>query len=45
MPFKSKAQMKKCFATHGFGGRVDCKEFAHKTRNIKALPNRVKKKK
>jgi hypothetical protein len=42
MPFKSKAQSKACFATKGFGGKVDCKEFADKT-NYKSLPSKVKK--
>lgn len=43
MPFKSKAASKACFATKGFGGKVNCKEFASKT-NYKALPNKVAKK-
>ena len=40
MPFLSKRQSKKCFATNGFGGKVDCLEWAKKT-NYKKLPNRV----
>ncbi len=44
MPFKSKAQMKACFATKGFGGKVDCKKFAHETKNVKSLPNKKSKK-
>lgn len=40
-PFKSSAQSKACFATNGFGNKVDCKEFAKKT-NYKNLPNKVK---
>jgi len=44
MPFKSKAQSKACFATKGFGGKVDCKEFADAT-NYKSLPKKVGKKK
>lgn len=40
MPFKSKAQMKKCFATKGFGGKVDCEEWAKKT-DYSKLPEKV----
>lgn len=36
MPFKSRKQSKACFATHGFGNKVDCKEWAHAT-NYKNL--------
>lgn len=43
MPFSSKAQSRKCFVTDGFGGKVNCKEWAHKT-NYKSLPNKVGKK-
>lgn len=39
MPFKSRQQSKACFATGGFGGKVDCEEWAHKT-NYKKLPKR-----
>jgi len=42
MPFKSKQQSKACFATQGFGGKVDCKEYAKKT-NYKKLPKKKKK--
>lgn len=28
MPFKSQKQMKACFATSGFGGKVDCDKWA-----------------
>lgn len=31
MPFKSLKQSMACFATKGFGGKVDCKEFSKKT--------------
>lgn len=31
MPFKSQKQMKACFATKGFSGKVDCEEWAKKT--------------
>lgn len=41
MPFKSKAQQKACYASGGFGGKVNCKEYSAKT-NQKSLPNRVK---
>lgn len=44
MPFASKAQMKKCFATKGFGGKVDCEEWARKTK-FSNLPEKVSKKK
>jgi hypothetical protein len=36
MPFKSKKQSKACFATHGFGNKVNCKEWANAT-NYKNL--------
>jgi hypothetical protein len=42
MPFKSKAQMKKAFATGGFGGKIDPQEWAGATPNAKKLPERVK---
>jgi len=32
MPFKSDKQRKACFATGGFGGHVDCEEWARKTK-------------
>lgn len=40
MPFKSKAQQRMMFATHP---RI-AREMAHKTKNIKSLPARAKKK-
>jgi hypothetical protein len=39
MPFKSKAQMKACFATNGFNGKIDCDEWAKDT-NTKSLPDK-----
>ncbi len=42
MPFKSKQQQKACYASNGFGGKVDCKEWSSVT-NQKALPKKVKK--
>lgn len=42
MPFSSKRQQKACYASKGFGGKVDCKEWSDKT-NQKSLPNKVKK--
>ncbi len=42
MPFLSKAQMKKCFVTGGFGGKVDCEEWARQT-DFSSLPERVTK--
>lgn len=43
MPFESEKQSKACFATGGFGGDVDCEEWAHKT-DYKHLPKKKKKK-
>jgi len=43
MPFKSKKQSAACFATKGFGGKVDCKEFAAHT-DYKSLPKKAAKK-
>jgi len=40
MPFKSKAQSDKCFATGGFNGAVDCEEWASKT-DYGSLPERL----
>ena len=42
MKFVSKNQEKKCFATDGFGNKVDCKKVAKAT-NQKTLPNKVSK--
>jgi len=39
MPFKSKAQMRKCFASHD--PKWNCKEWAHATPSIKKLPERI----
>lgn len=44
MPFKSKQQQKACYASGGFGGKVNCKEWSDKTKQ-KGLPKKVKKKK
>ena len=42
MPFVSKKQWKKCFVTKGFGGKVDCEEWAKKTKkNFRKLPEKV----
>jgi hypothetical protein len=41
MPFKSKAQMKACFATNGFNGKIDCDEWAKDT-DTKSLPDKKK---
>jgi hypothetical protein len=41
MPFKSDQQRKACFATDGFGGKVDCKAWAEKSKG-KKLPHKVK---
>lgn len=45
MPFKSRNQMKACFATKGFGGKVDCKKWAKETPSKKSLPNKKSKRK
>lgn len=42
MPFKSKAQQKACYATHGFHGKVDCAEWSSVT-DQKSLPKKKKK--
>jgi hypothetical protein len=44
MPFSSKKQQAKCYATKGFGGRVDCKKWSKET-NQKSLPKTSKQKK
>lgn len=44
MPFKSRAQERAAFATGGFGGAINPKEWARKT-NQKKLPERAGKKK
>lgn len=46
MPFKSKAQVKKCFAmkAKGKAKNWDCEEWAKETGNIKSLPKKVAKK-
>jgi hypothetical protein len=44
VPFKSKKQQSACYATKGFGGKVDCKEWSSKT-NQKSLPKKAAKKK
>lgn len=41
MPFPSKRSWRACFATKGFGGRVNCREWAHKTKSYKNLPEKV----
>lgn len=45
MPFKNKKQMRACFATKGFGGKVDCRKWANETGSKKSLPKKVKSKK
>ena len=41
MPFKSEAQRKACWASKGFGGKVDCAEWQRKTKGN--LPGKVSK--
>lgn len=43
-PFKSKSQQKGCYATGGFGGKVNCKKWSKETKSNN-LPAKVKKKK
>lgn len=43
-PFASKKQQAACYATNGFGGKVNCKKFSKET-NQKSLPKSVKQKK
>ena len=40
MPFTSQDQWKACFATKGFGGKVDCEEWANKSKSFKDLPKK-----
>lgn len=44
MPFTSQKQRAACYATKGFGGKVDCKKWEKETPKTK-LPVKVKKKK
>ena len=44
MPFVSKAQMKACYASKGFGGKVDCDKWLKKT-DAQDLPLRSSNKK
>lgn len=44
MPFKSKKQARKAFATGGFGGKIDPQEWAEKT-DFKHLPEAARKRK
>lgn len=44
MPFRSKKQQSACYATKGFHGKVNCKEWSKMT-NQKSLPKKVKSRK
>ena len=44
MPFKSKQMQKACYATKGFGGKVNCKQWSAIT-NQKSIPKKVSSKK
>lgn len=44
MPFVSKKQQAACYATNGFGKKVNCKEWSSKTIQ-KSLPKKAVKKK
>lgn len=35
MPFKSRKQEKACYASGGFGGKVDCKKWSKETKRSK----------
>lgn len=41
MAFKSKKQQSACYASKGFGGKVDCKKWSKLT-DQKTLPKKVK---
>ena len=41
MPFKSRAQLRACYKTRGFGHKVDCDEWLSKTESIECLPEKV----
>lgn len=43
MPFSSKKQQRACYATKGFGGKVNCDEFSKHT-DFKKLPEKAKSK-
>lgn len=43
MPFSSKKQQKMCYATNGFGGKVNCKKWS-KVTDQKSLTTKVKQK-
>lgn len=45
MPLKSQAQWKACFASNGFGGKVDCEKWVKTSKEYKRLPKKIKKKK
>lgn len=42
MPFKSKKQQAACYASNGFGGKVDCKKWSNIT-SQKSLPSKITK--
>lgn len=35
-PWKSDKQRKACYATHGWGGKVDCKKYGSDTKGNRA---------
>lgn len=47
MPFKSKSQLRKFFAMEKRGElpKGEAEKWAHETKNIKKLPNKVKRRK
>ena len=42
MPFSSKKQQSACYASKGFGGKVDCTKWSKET-NQKSLPKSASK--
>lgn len=45
MPFKNESQRKSCFATNGWGGKVDCSAYAKHKPAKKVVKAPAKKKK
>jgi hypothetical protein len=45
MPFYSKKQQKACYASKGFGGKVDCAEWSKETKKKGFVGKKATKKK
>ncbi len=43
MPFKSKLQQKACYASGGFGGKVNCSQWSKETNQKKLRSKTLKK--